>query len=95
MKRVAKQGKYLKVCSQKKESLSTEFETRANLSYMKGQIKMDDRYYKNDCQPVVLNRDHFLDDTNANNEEECDQQSLVSDVNSIISRMMEQHELLV
>ena len=67
---LAKQGKYLKVSSLKKESLSTELETQANLSYMEGEIKQMIDIIRMIAGWVVLNRDH----TNANNEEECDQQ---------------------
>ena len=47
-KRHIKSSKYLNTGPLKIDSLSTVFDTQANLSYMKIENEIEDSYYKND-----------------------------------------------
>lgn len=63
---------------------------------MKAPFEIDEFYenYKNDCKAEMTDIDLFLK-SNTEIEDGDDKESIISNVNSVISKMMDQREVLV
>ena len=63
---------------------------------MKAPIEIDEFYenYENDCKAEIPDIDLFLK-SNTEIEDGDDKESIISNVNSVISKMMDQREVLV